>query len=324
MQNKASRPAYSVAPIEDRRLLGIGLVLVAFLAFTGIDTCAKWLVIRGMPSSEVVFVRYAVHFMLVAGLLLPRYGPVLLRSASPRLELLRGLGLLGATVGNFVAIRYLPLTVTGSILFSVPLIVCALSVPLLGEHVGWRRWAAVLVGFAGVLVIIRPGTEAFSPYILFSLFSVTSYAMYNISNRMLAGVDAVSTQQFYAGLIATVCIAPFAFGNWVWPGDPSSWVAFITIGIVAVVGHQFFTIAHRLAPASTLAPFIYVQIVYLTLSSWLVFGEPPSVWIFVGAPLVIGSGLYIWLRERQLAAAQRQPALGGGKDSPASQDAPRA
>ncbi len=321
-RRKTPRPAYSVAPIEDRRLLGIGLVLFGFLCFTGIDTSAKWLSLNGLPTPEIVFIRYAVNFVMIAGFFLPRYGPSLLRSSNPRMELFRGLVLLGSTAANFIAVRHLPLTVTGSILFSVPLFVCALSVPLLGEQVGWRRWAAILVGFAGVLVIIRPGSEAFSLYTFFSLGAVTCYAFYNIVNRMLAGVDAASTQQFYSALIATLCVAPFAFGGWVWPGDVSSWIAFFAMGLCASVGHQFFAVAHRFAPASTLAPFIYAQMIYLTASSWLVFGQPPDVWIFLGAPLVVGSGLFIWLRERQLVA-ERQPAFGAGKASPASHEAPR-
>lgn len=304
-RDRPSRPAHTVAPIEDRRLLGIGLVLVGFLCFTGIDTSAKWLALSGMPTPEIVFIRYAMNFILIAGFFLPRYGPILLRSANPRVELLRGLVLLGSTAANFIAIRHLPLTVTGSILFSVPLFVCALSVPLLGEHVGWRRWAAILAGFAGVLIIIRPGSEAFSVYTLFSLCAVSCYAIYNISNRLLAGVDAASTQQFYSALIATACVAPFAFGDWTWPQGIAAWIAFGAMGICASVGHQLFAVAHRFAPASTLAPFIYAQMIYLTASSWLVFGEPPDAWILLGAPLVVGSGLYIWLRERQLMAARR-------------------
>ena len=295
-----SRAPYRVAPVEDRRLLGIALILAAFFCFTLIDTSAKWLMNHGLPTGEVVFVRYAVHFALIAGLLLPRYGPVLLRSSNPRLELARALVLLGSTLANFVAVRHLPLTVTGSILFSVPLIVCALSVPLLGEHVGWRRWAAILFGFGGVLVIIRPGSEAFSFHVIFSLAAVTCYALYNILNRKLAGIDAASTQQFYSALIATICVAPFAFGEWVWPQELSTWLAFGAIGVAGAVGHQIYTIAHRFAPASTLVPFIYSQIIYLSAASWLVFGEPPDRWILVGAPMVVASGLYIWLRERQL------------------------
>lgn len=324
MQPLRKRPPASrrVAPVEDRRLLGIGMVLVGFLCFTGIDTSAKWLAIGGLPTPQVVFIRYAVNFVLIVAIFLPRDGRILLRSGNPRIELLRGLVLLGSTVANFVAISHLPLTVTGSILFSMPLLVCAISVPLLGEHVGWRRWGAILAGFAGVLIIIRPGSETFNIYTVFSLLAVACYAVFNISNRMLAGIDAASTQQFYSALIATVCIAPFAFGGWEWPQGLSSWLAFGAMGIFATVGHQLFATAHRFAPASTLAPFIYAQMIYLTASSWLIFNQPPDVWVFLGAPLVVGSGLYIWLRERQLAV-QRRVKAGSPGTAPAGEGAQR-
>jgi drug/metabolite transporter (DMT)-like permease len=202
-----------------------------------------------------------------------------------------------------MALKFLPLTVSGSIFFTQPLILCALSIPLLGEQVGWRRWVAIVIGFVGVLVIVRPGTAAFHPAIILSLLAATFGALYMLLTRKLAGIDSTTTQQFYAGLVATVCAAPFAIGGWAWPADAPGWFAFVLIGIAALVGHQFLTTAHRFAPASVLAPFGYLQIIFMITSSWLIFQQPPDVWIFLGAPIVIASGLYIWLRERQLAKA---------------------
>jgi drug/metabolite transporter (DMT)-like permease len=290
-----------VRPKEDRRLLGIGLILCGYFCFTVIDSCAKWLTLGGLPTGEVVFVRYAGQFVLVTGIFAPLIRTELVRTRRPGLEIVRGLCLLGSTAANFVALRYLPLTVTSSINFSMPLVLCALSIPLLGEQVGWRRWLAILIGFAGILVIVRPGTQAFHPAVGLSLVNVLFTALYMILNRKLAGVDGVTAQQFYAGLVATVCVLPFAVGGWVWPADTAGWTCFVLIGVAALVGHQLLTTAHRFAPASVLAPFGYLQIIFMTASSWLVFAQPPDVWIFVGAPIVIGSGLYIWLRERQLA-----------------------
>ena len=292
-----------IAPREDRRILGIGMALVGFFCFTIIDSCAKWLTLSGLPPMQVVLIRYAGQFLLVSALFLPSRGVELVRTRSPKLELLRGLCLLASTVFNFSAIVFLPLTVTASIAFTMPLMLCALSIPFLGEHIGWRRWLAILTGFVGVLVIVQPGSDAFHPATVLSLISAFFTALYMLLNRKLAGVDAVTTQQFYAACIATLCILPFAFGlgGWVWPSDPTGWVAFVAIGAVALTGHQFITTAHRLAPASILAPFGYSQIIFMTASSWLIFNEPPDIWVFVGAPIVIGSGLYIWLRERQLA-----------------------
>jgi drug/metabolite transporter (DMT)-like permease len=295
--------AREIRPTEDRRLLGIALVLCGYFSFTVIDSCAKWLSqYSGLPTSEVVFVRYAGQFVLVAALFLPTRGRDLLATRRPWLEIARGLALMASTITNFIAILFLPLTVTGSISFTMPLILCALSIPLLGETVGWRRWLAIAVGFVGVLIIVQPGTAAFHPAVFLSLLTALFSALYMLLTRKLAGVDAVTTQQFYSGLVATVCLVPWVVaGGWVWPNDVPGWFCFAMIGAAALIGHQVITTAHRFAPASVLAPFGYLQIIYMTASSWLIFNQPPTVWIYLGAPLVIASGLYIWLRERQLS-----------------------
>ncbi len=297
----------SVRPIEDRRLLGIGLALMGFASFSVIDSCAKWLSMNGLPTMEVVFVRYAAQLLLVLALFAPREGRALVTTRALPLELLRALALLGSTIFNFLAILYLPLTITASIMFTSPLILVALSIPFLGEKVGWRRWLAIPVGFAGVLIIVRPGSGAFHPAVLLSLAAASCGALYLLLTRRLAGVDGAATQQFFAGLVPTIAIAPFALGGWVWPADTGSWIAFCLIGIAALVGHQLITIAHRFAPASVLAPFSYFQIITMTASSWLVFNQPPETWLFIGAPIVIASGLYIWLRERQLGKSAVVP-----------------
>lgn len=282
-------------------LLAVGLVLLSYIGFTTIDSSAKWLGRAGIPTMEYIFVRYAVHFALISLILLPRRGKALLRTGNLKTEIVRALFLLASTFFNFFALLFLPLTVTGAIAFTMPLILCALSVPLLGESVGWRRWSAIGVGFIGVLVIVRPGTAAFQPAAIVSLGGATMSALYFISTRRLAGVDSASTQQFYAALIATLCVAPFAFGHWVWPSNPLDWFALGLIGVAGLASHWIFSIALRFAPATMLAPFAYFQIVYTILSSWLIFNQPPDVWIYVGVPIVIGSGLYIWLRERRLS-----------------------
>ncbi len=293
--------ASAIKPIEERRLLGIGLVLFGYFCFCVIDSCAKWLMLHGLPPMEVVFVRYLGQFVLVLALFAPRQGRALVQTRRPWIEVIRGLCLLGSTICNFVAITYIPLTITASIGFTMPLILCALSIPMLGEQVGWRRWLAILVGFVGVLIIVRPGTDAFHPAMLLSLLGVIFTAFYFLLTRKLAGVDSTTTQQFFAAGVATLCLIPFAFGAWTWPTGPETWIPFILIGAAALIGHQAITVAHRMAPASVLAPFNYSLIVYLTASSWLIFNQPPDMWIFIGAPIVIASGLYIWLRERQLS-----------------------
>ena len=291
--------AYSPPP--ERRLFGIGLALAAYFLFVCLDSSAKWLGLVGIPALQVMFVRYAVHLGLAAGINLPRQGLGLLRSNNMRLEMARAAGLIGATLCNFTAVRYLPLTVTGAIGFTVPLIITALSVLFLKEKVGWRRWTAIGVGFVGVLIIVRPGSEVFNPFTLLSLGGACSYAIYAMMTRRLAGVDSAGTQQFYGAAVPALVLAPLAIATWVWPSTPVDWTVLALIGIIGFSGHQFITVAHSFAPASTLAPFAYVQIVFFAAVSWLVFNQPPDIWLYVGAPIVMASGLYIWLRERALA-----------------------
>jgi drug/metabolite transporter (DMT)-like permease len=290
----------TIAPIEERRNLGIGILVFAQLFFATLDTSAKYLSFIGLPLSEIVFVRYGVHVILALALFLPVLKGALFVTRNWKLELLRGLFLLGVTGANFLAQRYLPLTVTGALMFTMPLMVTALSGPLLGEKIGWRRWMAVGVGFVGILIIVRPGTEAFQPASLICLAGALSAAFYSITTRKLAGVDSASTQQVYSGLIALACVTPFAFNGWVWPTTGAGWFAFIAAGIAGMFAHQLNTIAHRFAPPSALAPFSYSELILLALASWLIFSQPPDAWFYLGAPIIIGSGIYIWLRERKL------------------------
>ena len=289
----------TIAPIEERRNYGIGILLFAQLFFTTLDTSAKFLSVAGLPTGEIIFVRYFVHVVLIISLFLPvQKGLFVTRNW--KLELLRGLCLLGVTIGNFLAMRFLPLTVTGALMFTMPLMVTALSGPFLGEKIGWRRWAAVGAGFVGILIIVRPGTEAFHPASLLCLAGALSAAFYSIITRKLAGVDAAATQQVYSGLIALVCVTPFAFQGWVWPSNGPTWFAFVAAGVAGMLAHQLNTIAHRYAPPSALAPFSYTELLLLAVASWLIFQDPPDIWFYLGAPIIIGSGIYIWLRERQL------------------------
>ena len=293
-----SRP-YS--PPAEQRLLGIGLALAAYLMFTGIDSSAKWLGMVGISFIQIVFLRYAIHLVLVATIHLPRHGRTMVRSGNIRLQFFRALALLGATSCNFLAVQFLPLTVTGSIAFTVPLLICALSVPLLGEQVGWRRWSAIAVGFLGVLVIVRPGTDAFHPATLLSLAAALSTAFYMLLTRKVSSYDSAATSQFYVGIFATVFLLPVVPFFWSFPSTAGGWFVFFSIGVFGFVGHQLITVASSLAPATVLAPFSYFQIFFLAAASWIIFNQPPDVWLYVGAPIVIGSGLYIWLRERELA-----------------------
>ena len=290
-----------VSPIESRANFGILLVLMSQLVLLVLDVSAKWLSVEGLPTTEIVFMRYGMHFLLLLLLFLPVSGRQLFVSNNLKLEILRGTCLLITTGLNFLAMRYLPLTVTSAIQFTSPLIICALSGPLLGEAVGWRRWLAIAVGFCGILIIVRPGSEAFQPAALLSLGCAVFLALFSILTRKLAGVDSAQTQQFYAGAMPIILLLPVAFTDWTWPSQPISWVAFFIMGAAGLGGHFLNSVAHRFATPATLAPFSYLSLVYLSIASWLIFNQPPDEWFVLGVAIIVMSGLYIWLRERQLA-----------------------
>lgn len=286
---------------EEKPGLAIALMVLCVACFTGIDTSAKWLGLAGLPVLVAVFIRFLVHFLIVVGeicLAWDKDDPPW-RMHRPGLVILRGLMLLCATVANFNAVQFLPLTVTVSILFISPLVVTVLAAIFLGETIGLRRWIAIFTGLAGVLIVTRPWGASFHPAMLLSLIPPLATAVYALATRRLSGVETAATMQFWAALVPTIAIAPFALSQWAWPTDGLSWAAFLLVGLFGYIGHQFYTLAHRYAEASALAPISYTQIVFMTLSSWLIFHQPPDVITLLGGAVIVASGLYVWLRERK-------------------------
>jgi drug/metabolite transporter (DMT)-like permease len=286
---------------EDRAMLGIGLMLLAYFGFSNIDTGAKWLGALGIPAMQLAFMRYIGHFVISFGLI-ARGGIDRDRFGSDHLMLVivRGLLLMASTMFNFVAVRYLPLTLTSTILFSAPIIICALSWPLLGERVGVWRWLAIAIGFAGILVAIRPFDESFHWAMTLSLAGAACFALYSILTRKLAGIIAVDTMQFYSGLTGSVVLLPIAIVQWQSPETGFQWAVMISLGLFGWLGHQFLTAAHSYAPASLLTPFGYSFILYLTVWSYFVFDHLPDRWTVSGALIIVVAGLIIWFRERQI------------------------
>ena len=241
---------------QDRALLGIGLMLGAYFLFSFIDASAKWLGQLGLPALQLAFMRYFGHFVISAGLVGRSGGGA--RQFIPAhlgLVMFRGALLMGSTVLNFFAVTYLPLTLTSTILFSAPIIICFLSWPLLGERVGIYRWAAIMLGFFGVVVAIRPFDDSFHWAVLLSLGGAVCFALYSILTRRLAGRVDVDVMQFWSGAFGTFCLFPFAVYSWRSPDLLSDWMILILLGFFGWSGHQLLTKAHNLAPASMLTPF---------------------------------------------------------------------
>ena len=207
---------------------------------------------------------------------------------------------MGSTILNFFAVRYLPLTLTSTILFSAPLMACMLSQPMLAEKVGLFRWTAVLFGFAGVIIAIRPFDESFHWAALLSLGGAFCFALYALLTRKYAGRVSIDVMQFYSGAVGTICLLPFAILSWQNPVSATDWVIMVSLGIFGWAGHQLLTQAHRFAATSILMPFGYSFILFLTIWSYLIFDHLPDRWTLIGGPIVVLSGLFIWFRETRI------------------------
>jgi len=280
------------------RLLGIGLISLTILCFAVLEAGAKWLV-RSLPVMEAVFLRFFLHFLFTTALLAPRHGLALVRTRRPWLQLARGCFLPVMTGMNFWALQYLQLAETGAIQFTVPILIALFAAPLLGERLDRARWIAILVGFIGVLVIIRPGTQGFHPALLLALANAVLYALFNLLTRHLAAYDSAEATQFIAGAVAVVTLAPFAFAVWQTPQGWLPWAVAVLIGIAGGMGHYLLALAHRYAPASVLGPFLYQQIIWMVLLGYLVFGDLPDAPVVLGCAIVVASGGYLLWRERR-------------------------
>jgi drug/metabolite transporter (DMT)-like permease len=288
-------------PREEKTAAGIGLMFVAVIFFTGIDTSAKLLTIAGIPVIQIVFVRYFGHFVFAIVCFAHKEGRDLFVSRAPGKQFLRSVFLFGSTICNFFALQSLPITVTTTIFFAGPIVVTLLAIPLLGERVGIRRFLAVCTGFIGVLIVMQPWGEGFHPAMLFSLAALIIASLYFVMTRMLSGVETNATQQVWSAGLASVVLAPFALWSWTWPVEWSGWMVMFLIGAFGATGHILATGAHRLADASILAPVIYVQLFLAAFVGIVIFGSWPTPWTLAGGAIIIASGLYIWQRERRLA-----------------------
>jgi drug/metabolite transporter (DMT)-like permease len=282
------------------RLTGIALVSLTYVIFTLLDGSAKWLV-GSVPVIVVVWLRFLTHAVFASALLFPLKGKSLIRTKHLRWHLLRGAMFCAMTGINFWALQYLQLAVTSSIFFIVPILIALMAAPMLGEKLDAGRWMAIIAGFAGVLVIVRPGSAEFHPAMVLSLVNATLYALFNLTTRHLAAYDPPETIQYLPAVVASVLLAPFAIAGWESPATAPEWAVLCLLGVLGGLGHYFLALAHRYAPATVIAPFLYQQVIYMALFGYLVFGDVPGAGVWIGAAIVIASGLYLFARERARA-----------------------
>jgi drug/metabolite transporter (DMT)-like permease len=297
-----SRRAEATLPsaARERPLLGIALIVAATVFFSVSDVLAKALS-SSLPAVEIAWLRYVTFSLLILPMLLPSGGKVL-RSHRPGLQVLRAFGMLGSALLFIAGLRFLPVADATAINFVSPIFITALSVLVLGETVGWRRWAATCVGLIGVLIVVRPGTSAFDPAAAFPLVAALTWAGTAVVTRKMSGERPLTTLAYSAlvGTFALTALLPF---SWVLP---SWWEITLGVGIGAIstVGHWLIVLAFRHAKASALAPFSYTQLVWSGALGFLVFGSMPDGWTLVGAGVIVASGLYTAHRERVRAVVQ--------------------
>jgi len=279
------------------RLVGIGLVSLCYMTFTLLDGSAKWLV-GSMPVVMVVWLRFAMHAVIGGVVLFPLKGTALVKTQHMRWHVVRALMFTAMTGINFWALQYLQLTVTSSIFFTVPILIALMSAAILGERLDRGRWIAIIAGFCGVLIIVRPFSTAFHPAMIASMVNAAMYAVFMMMTRRLAAYDSPETIQYLPAVGAAVLLTPFALAGWEWPDTWAEWVIACLLGVLGASGHYMLALAHRYATSRVLSPFLYQQVIYMALFGYFVFGDVPAPAVWLGSAVVIGSGLYLFYRER--------------------------
>lgn len=275
----------------------------AVLLFSCMDTIAKYLS-RFYPVTGLLFARYLAHLLVMIVWLAPHMKSGVLRAHFPVLQIVRGVLLVGATFCFFNALRHLPLAEASAIGFLHPLLLVALSGPILKEKVRPARWIAVIAGFIGVLIIIRPGGGLLSPAAIWPMVNALFFSVYQLVTRMLSGKENSYTTLFYTALVGSVVsvFGILAPGGWITP-TPLHALMILAMGIIGATAHFMMIKAFDHAPASALAPFSFSQIVWVMLLGFLVYGDFPSNGTLLGIAIIIASGLYVALSERRRTAA---------------------
>lgn len=289
-------PCPAQAALPSRRLRGIVLYACGLVVLACMDTTTKYLATRYAPPL-VVAVRYVVNCLLMLALLGPAYRGRLVQTQRTGLVLLRGACLASGSLFLGFAFARMPVAETTSIVFIAPTIVVLLARPVLGERIGVLGWLAAVGGFAGVLLIARPGAGLELVGVLLALAAAGTTATYQLLSRVLAATERTMALLFYTALVGAVAFGLVA--PWFWDGRvprPLEALLFVSLGVFSGVGHYLFTAAHRYAAASTLAPIGYSQVMWAGVLGWIVFGHVPAPISVAGMVIIISSGALITLK----------------------------
>lgn len=281
-----------------RPLVGIGLMLVAMAILPTIDVIAKKLGQAGLPILIVVWARALFGGLMTLPFALRAEGARAFRPAQPLPQLARAVLLFGATFLFFSALKYLPIADALAIFFVNPLVIVVLSALVLREQVGPRRWAAVAVGFLGTLIIIRPGLVEVNPGTVLALGSGVALGSYLVLTRAMAGASDAMVLNFQTSAIGAALMALALPVLWMAP-TAEQWGMLAALGAIATLGHVLITKAYEHGEASLLAPLAFTEIVMATVLGYAFFGDLPDRWTVLGVAILIGSAIYISVRERK-------------------------
>jgi drug/metabolite transporter (DMT)-like permease len=283
-----------------RPWLGIFFMCVACALFPIMNSMVK-LLTATYPYQEVVWVRLTAHLVLMCLVFLPRRGLSLMRTRAPLQQVFCSLGLLGATVFFFSAAKHVGVTEAIAISFVSPLAVTFLAWPLLGERITLGRLASVVIGFAGVMIVIRPGSSVFQWASLMILASAVSYAVYQIIVRRISAVDSPATTAFYSALGCSLVTSFFVPFNWKTPQNWQDLAMMCSLGFFGGFGHYCVARAFSYAPANLIAPLNYTQMIGSVVVGYLMFAEVPDVYTWVGSAVIIAAGLLVGWQSRKKA-----------------------
>lgn len=288
-------------PLHESLAMAVACMVAAQLVFTAMDTMVK-LLSEGFGAAQIVWGFFAA-FTVTTTIDAARNGSLrtALRTRRPMLHVARGLLLPVNMAAMVLALNLLPLATVTTVVCTFPLIVTALSVPILGERVGVRRWTAVAIGFVGVLIVVRPGTDVFDPAAFVALGAGAVYALYLVLTRLLSRtdrIDGIALTTAWIGFTVYSIALPF---DWRTPKLEEAGLLAL-VALAGTIGHRLIIVAFSRAPASTLQPFTYLQVVWATLAGMAVFHHLPDAVTLAGAAVIVASGLYAWWRERQVTA----------------------
>jgi drug/metabolite transporter (DMT)-like permease len=287
------------AAAKSALLEALALFLGAQFLFILVDATGKYLV-RDFPVLAVVWARYFFHFLFMAAYVALVGGRGLLATQRPGLQLARGSTVFVFAIFLFAALKYLPQAEATAISFVAPLLILVLAGPLLGERVGWARWAAALAGFAGMLIIVRPGSGLATIGVVFAFATLVCNAAFQLMSRKLALTENPITTVFLSSLIGTIgatALLPFGLPDH-WP-DLWQTTLFLSFGVTGSVSHLMLMRAYRLAPASFIAPLIYLHVVQATIAGLVFFGQFPDAVTLVGIAIILASGAAIAVYEQR-------------------------